>query len=48
MTAVAMYDRMKAKLANVVPDVELRLKADIAEKVVALKRQYGDRSVLPC
>ena len=34
-----MYDRMKAKLANVVPDVELRLKAEIAEEIVALKKK---------
>src|SRR5712691_12516884 len=32
-----MYQAMKAKLANVVPDVELRIKADVAAEINRLK-----------
>jgi len=32
-----MYQEMKAKLANVVPDVELRIKADVAAEINRLK-----------
>ncbi|MFH1183562.1 MAG: quinolinate synthase NadA [Chloroflexota bacterium] len=35
----AMYAGMKAKLANVVPDVELAYKAEIAVEINALKKQ---------
>ena len=33
----AMYDKMRAKLEKVVPDVELRIKAEIAVEINALK-----------
>lgn len=39
MTATAMYDRMKEKLARVVPDVELRHKAELAEQILAWKKK---------
>ncbi len=35
--AQAMYDKMRAKLEKVVPDVELRIKAEIAVEINALK-----------
>ena len=34
-----MYERMKARLARVVPDVELRLKAGVAAEILELKRR---------
>ncbi len=34
-----MYEKMKAKLDRIVPDVELRYKAEIAVEIEALKRQ---------
>lgn len=34
-----MYDKMKAKLDRIVPDVELRYKAEIAVEIEALKKQ---------
>jgi len=34
-----MYEKMKAKLARVVPDAELRYKAGIAEEILELKRE---------
>jgi quinolinate synthase len=37
MTIEAMYEKMKAKLHNVVPDVELRLKAELAYEINLLK-----------
>ncbi len=33
----AMYEKMKAKLSRIVPDVELRIKAEIAVEINALK-----------
>lgn len=39
MSASAMYEKMKARLDKVVPDVELRLKADLAERILELKRE---------
>lgn len=35
----AMYEKMKAKLSRVVPDVELRYKAEIAVEIEALKKE---------
>ena len=35
----AMYDKMRAKLEKVVPDVELRIKAEIAVEINALKAE---------
>lgn len=34
-----MYDKLKAKLARIVPDAELRLKAEIAEEILRLKAE---------
>ncbi|RME88586.1 MAG: quinolinate synthase NadA [Anaerolineae bacterium] len=34
-----MYEKMKARLANVVPDVELRYKAELAVQINALKKE---------
>jgi quinolinate synthase len=39
MNTEAMYEKMKAKLSRVVPDVELRYKAEIAVEIEELKRQ---------
>ena len=39
MSAVAMYEKMKEKLSRVVPDVELRLKAEIAEQILEWKEK---------
>jgi quinolinate synthase len=39
MTAQSMYEQLKAKLSHVVPDVELRYKAEIAEEILELKRE---------
>jgi quinolinate synthase len=39
MTDSLMYLKMKALLRNVVPDVELRIKADIAEQINQLKTE---------
>jgi quinolinate synthase len=39
MNTNEMYAKMKAKLAHVVPDVELRYKAELAAEIVELKRQ---------
>ena len=39
MSAAAMYEQMKARLSEVVPDVELRLKAEIADEILRLKRE---------
>lgn len=38
MSAAGMYEKMKAKLSAVVPDAELRYKADIAEEILRLKQ----------
>ncbi len=38
-TAESLYERMKAKLARLVPDAELRYKAGIAAEVLALKAE---------
>ena len=35
----ATYEQMKAKLENVVPDVELRIKAELAYQINELKRE---------
>ena len=34
-----MYERLKAKLGAVVPDAELRYKAEIAEEILLLKKE---------
>ncbi|MBN1270494.1 MAG: quinolinate synthase NadA [Kiritimatiellae bacterium] len=39
MSVEAMYEKMKARLAHVVPDVELRYKAEIADEIVRLKEE---------
>jgi quinolinate synthase len=39
MNAEEMYEKMKAKLSRVVPDVELRYKAELAVQINALKQQ---------
>jgi len=39
LSASAMYEKMKAKLSAVVPDAELRHKAEIAEEIQQLKEQ---------
>ena len=39
MSEESMYEKMKAKLANVVPDVELRYKAELAEEIMRLKKE---------
>ncbi|MBU1909660.1 MAG: quinolinate synthase NadA [Verrucomicrobia bacterium] len=39
MSAVEMYEIMKARLGHVVPDVELRYKAGIADQIMRLKQE---------
>lgn len=39
MAAQTMYEKLKAKLAKVVPDAELRMKAEIAEEILRLKAE---------
>ncbi len=39
MSVEAMYQKMKAKLDHVVPDIELRYKAEIAEDIQQLKKE---------
>ena len=39
MSVQSMYEEMKAKLERVVPDVELRYKAELAEQINQLKRK---------
>lgn len=39
MSAAVMYEKMKEKLSNVVPDVELRYKAELAQQIVDLKKE---------
>ena len=39
MNSQEMYEKMKAKLSRVVPDVELRYKAEIAVEIEALKKE---------
>lgn len=39
MTPEMMYQQLKTKLANVVPDVELRYKAELAAQIIELKHQ---------
>ena len=38
MAVQEMYEKMKAKLERVVPDAELRIKAEIAEEIMQLKQ----------
>jgi quinolinate synthase len=38
-TAAGLYEQMREKLARVVPDVELRYKAEIAHKINVLKKE---------
>ena len=38
-TAQELYDRMREKLADVVPEVELRYKSELAHRINALKRE---------
>jgi len=40
-TVTAMHEHLRARLADVVPDFELRLKAEIAVEVNRLKREQG-------
>lgn len=39
MDTQEMYEKMKARLAKIVPDVELRYKAGLAAEIVALKQE---------
>lgn len=39
MNASSMYEKMRAKLAHVVPDIELRYKAELAEEIMRLKKE---------
>ena len=39
MSSEEMYEKMKAKLVGIVPDFELRYKAEIADKINALKKE---------
>ena len=39
MTVETMYEQMKAKLSRVVPDVELRYKAELAYQINQLKQE---------
>jgi len=39
MNTQEMYERMKARLEKVVPDVELRIKAELAAQIVDLKKE---------
>lgn len=39
MSVESMYEQMKAKLSRVVPDVELRYKAELAEEINQLKKE---------
>ena len=39
MPVTELYERMKEKLSNVVPDAELRLKAELADKIIHLKKE---------
>jgi quinolinate synthase len=39
MNSKSMYERMREKLAHVVPDVELRYKAELAEQIMRLKKE---------
>jgi len=39
MNAQEMYEKMKARLDKVVPDVELRIKAELAAQIVNLKQE---------
>ena len=39
MSVEEIYEKMKAKLAHVVPDVELRYKAELADEIMRLKKE---------
>ena len=39
MAVAEMYEKMRAKLSKVVPDVELRYKAELADQILQLKRE---------
>lgn len=39
MSVDEMYDKMKSRLAHVVPDVELRYKAGLADEIMRLKKE---------
>lgn len=39
MSVNEMYEKMKAQLAHVVPDVELRYKAELADEIMRLKKE---------
>lgn len=39
MSSTLMYEKMKAKLSRVVPDAELRYKAELADQILALKKE---------
>ncbi|MGD0611072.1 MAG: quinolinate synthase NadA [Anaerolineales bacterium] len=39
METQEMYEKMKARLAKIVPDVELRYKAELAAEIVTLKKE---------
>jgi quinolinate synthase len=40
-TAAVLYESLKSKLADTMPDAELRLKAEVAAEVLALKAERG-------
>ena len=40
MLTQTIYQEMKAKLSHIVPDVELFYKAELAEKIIQLKREH--------
>ena len=37
-SAAGLYEQMRKKLANVVPDVELRYKSELAYKINVIKK----------
>ena len=39
MDSQEMYEKMKSRLAKIVPDVELRYKAELAAEIIALKQE---------
>ncbi|HTX55028.1 MAG TPA: quinolinate synthase NadA [Candidatus Baltobacteraceae bacterium] len=41
MSTTSMYEMLKSKLSDVVPDFELRYKAEIADEILRLKREKG-------
>ena len=39
MAVADMYEKMKAKLEGIVPDFELRAKAELADRIMTLKKE---------